>query len=257
MQRHAGLARDGQQVQDRVGRATGGGDARDRVFKGGASQDVSGTNASAQQIHHHRAAVVGNLVFLRVHGRNAVETHGRQADHLHHGGHGVGGVLAAAGARGRAGDVFQFVQVGVCHFSGGVSADRFEYILNGDVLAAIIAGRDGAPVEHEAGNVQSRQGHGSRGDGLVAAHDADHGIEHLSAAHQFDGVGDEFAADQRSTHAFGAHGFAVADGDGVELHGSAARGADAFLDLRRQPAQVEVAGHGFDPGVGDADERLA
>ena len=63
-----------------------------------------------------------------------------------------------------------------------------------------------------------------------------------------------FAADQRCPHAFGAHGFAVADRDRVELHGSAACGADAFLHLGGQAAQVEVAGHGFNPGVGDADD---
>jgi hypothetical protein len=55
----------------------------------------------------------------------------------------------------------------------------------------------------------------------------------------------------------GAHGDAVADGDRVELHRRAARGADALLDLHGELPQVEVAGHGLDPGVGDADDRLA
>ena len=254
---HAGLARDGEQVQDRIGRAAGGGDARDRVLECRASEDVSGADPLAQQIHHHRAAVVSDLVFLRVHGGDAVEAHGRKADHLHHRGHGVGGVLAAAGAGGGAGNVFEFVQFGIRHFAGGVGADGFEHILNGDVFAAKAAGRDGAAIEHEAGNIQPRQGHGPGGNGFVAAHHADHRVEHLPPANQFDGVGDQLAADQRGAHAFRAHGLAVADGDGVELHGCAAGGADAFLHLGREPPQVEVAGHGFDPGVGHADERLA
>ena len=38
--------------------------------------------------------------------------------------------------------------------------------------------------------------------------------------------------------------------------GVPARGADAFGDLDRQVAQLEVARHGADPGVGDADDRL-
>ena len=99
--------------------------------------------------------------------------------------------------------------------------------------------------------------HGGRGDRLVAAHDADDRVKQLSATDQFYRVGDDFAAHQRGLHAFGAHGLAIADGDGVELHGRAAGGTDAFLHLGRQAAQVKVARHGFDPGIGDADERLA
>src|SRR5208282_6683034 len=61
---------------------------------------------------------------------------------------------------------------------------------------------------------------------------------------------------QRRLHAFGAHGFAVGNGDGVEFHGSASGGADAFFHLGRKAAQVEVAGHGLNPGVGYGDQRL-
>ena len=57
---------------------------------------------------HHFAAAEGNFIFLRIHGRNAVEAHRRQADQLHHRRHGVGGVLAAAGSRAGTGDVFEF-----------------------------------------------------------------------------------------------------------------------------------------------------
>src|SRR5690606_41809570 len=60
---------------------------------------------------------------------------------------------------------------------------------------------------------------------------ADDAVEHVAAGDELDGVGDHVAANQRCLHAFGAHGDAVGDGDGVELHGSTAGGADAFLDL--------------------------
>ena len=46
------------------------------------------------------------------------------------------------------------------HFSGGVRADGFKDILNGDVFALVIARGDGAAVEHEARKIQSRQRHG-------------------------------------------------------------------------------------------------
>ena len=39
--------------------------------------------------------------------------------------------------------------------------------------------------------------------------------------------------------------------------GSSASRANAFLHLCRQTAQVEVAGHGFNPRIGDANQRTA
>ncbi len=36
------------------------------------------------------------------------------------------------------------------HFSGGVGADGFEDILNGHVFTVVVAGGDGAAIEHEA-----------------------------------------------------------------------------------------------------------
>ncbi len=225
--------------------------------KAAPRQDVFRRDAFLQQINNNLAAFKRDFIFAGVHGGNSVESHGREADQLHHRRHRVGRVLSAARACARARDIFEFEQLGVGHLAGSVCADRFEHILNGDVFAAIHAGRDRAAVEHEAGEIHAGQRHGGRRDGLVAAYDADDGVEELAAADQFDRIGNDFAADQRGLHAFGAHGFAVADGDGIELHGRAARGANAFLHLGREAAQVEVAGHGFDPGVGDADERLA
>ena len=54
----------------------------------------------------------------------------------------------------------------------------------------------------------------------------------------------------------GAHGDAVGDGDGVELHGRAAGFADALLDGLGDLAEMEVAGADLGPGVGDADDGL-
>jgi len=79
----------------------------------------------------------------------------------------------------------------------------------------------------------------------------------MPAGHQLDGVRNQIAADQRRFHAFRAHGDAVADRHCVEFHGRAPGGADAGLDVRSQLAQVVVARHGFDPGVGHADQRSA
>ena len=169
-ERDSHLARHRQQVQHGVGRSAGAGDAGDRVLERGAGQDVSRRDAFLQQIHNDLAALERDFVLAGVHGGNAVEAHGREADQLHHRRHGVGGVLAAARAGAGTGDVFDFEQFGVGHLAGGVRADGFEHILNGDVFAVILAGRDRAAVEHQAGEIQAQQRHGRRGDGLVAAH---------------------------------------------------------------------------------------
>jgi len=93
--------------------------------------------------------------------------------------------------------------------------------------------------------------------GLIASHHAHDGVEQLSATNQFNGIGNQLATYQRGAHAFGPHGFTIRNGDGVELHRRAAGGANAFFHFRGKPAQVKVARHGFDPGVGHANQRLA
>src|SRR6202034_772393 len=62
---------------------------------------------------------------------------------------------------------------------------------------------------------------------------------------------------ERSTHSLCAHSFAIRDCDSVEFHGRSASRANAFLHLCRQTAQVEVTGHGFNPRIGDANQRTA
>src|SRR5262249_11208271 len=119
------------------------------------------------------------------------------------------------------------------------------------------AGSDGAPIENQTGNVQTGQGHDAAGNGFVAAHQNHQRVKKISTGHQFDGVGDDFAADERSFHSFSAHGDAVGNGNGVEFEGRTTGFANAILDVLSEFAQVVVAGPDFNPGVGDADQRLA
>ena len=78
----------------------------------------------------------------------------------------------------------------------------------------------------------------------------------LPRATELDGVGDHFARDQRSLHSLRAHGDAVGDGDGVELHGRAAGFANAFFQSLGDFAQVNIACADFGPCIGDADDGL-
>ncbi len=139
---------------------------------------------------------------------------------------------------------------------GGVSADAFEDVLDGDVDAVQLAGSDGAAVEHDARDIEAAERHDDAGHVLVAAADADEAVEEIAAGNEFDGVGDHFARDQRGLHALRAHRDAVGDGDGVELHRRAAGLANAFLQGLGDFAQMHVAGADLGPGVGDADDGL-
>ena len=78
----------------------------------------------------------------------------------------------------------------------------------------------------------------------------------VAAGDEFDGVGDDFTGDERGLHALGAHGDAVGDGDGVELHGGSASFADALLYGGGYIAEMKVAGADLGPGVGYANDWL-
>ena len=136
-------------------------------------------------------------------------------------------------------------------------ADRLEHVLDGDVAVLEASGRDRAAVEDDARGCRAAQAPSTpRGDGLVAADkDDDARRSRLPRGDELDRVRDDLAAHQRGAHAFRAHRDAVGDGDGVELERRAAGVADPSLDVRREIAEVIVAGADLDPGVGDPHQR--
>ena len=159
-----------------------------------------------------------------------------------------------APAPGQAG--FKRFKPGIVNATRCVRADALEDILNRDVDSIQFAGRNGSAVEHHAGNVEAAERHDDAGHVFIAAADADQAVKEIAARDQLDGVGDHFARNQRGLHALRAHGDAVGDGDGVELHRRAAGLANAFLERLGNLAQVHVAGADLGPCVGDADDRL-
>ncbi len=233
------FARHRQQVQDGIGGAARSCDTRDRVLEGAARADVARLQVALDRVQNDSPAVGRNIVLARIHLRHHRGVHRRQADHLHHRSHRVGRELPAAGARAGARAVLDLLEVFIAHSTRLVRADRFEHFLNRDVLALELAGQDRSAVQNDARNVQPQQRQRRAGNRLVAGHEADESVELVAARHQFDGVGNHLARDQRGLHALGAHGDAVADGDGVELHGSAAGLADA---RGRRPAPGRAAG---------------
>ena len=256
VERHAGFVGQREQVQHRVGRAAAGDDAGDRVLERLAGEDVARPDAALQQIHHQRADALGDGVLGLEHRRDAGAAERRDAEELAGHRHRVGGELAAAGAGAGAGVIFEVAQPRVAHLAGRVRADRFEHVLDRDVVALERARRDRPAVEHDARQVHPRQRHQRARDRLVAAAEHHHRVEVMAAHHQLDRVGDDLAADERGAHALGAHRDAVRHRDGVELHRRAAGLAHAFLHLGGEAPQVEVARADLGPRVGDADQRL-
>ncbi len=119
-----------------------------------------------------------------------------------------------------------------------------------------MAGLDGAAVNKDRGNIQPRDGDHRAGHVFVAAADGQQAIHARRAANGFDGVGDDFARDQRILHSFGAHGDAVAHGDGAEDLRHGLRLAQGFHGRCGQIVQAGIAGGDGAVAVGDADDGL-
>ena len=111
VERDAVLVRDGEQVQDAVGRAAGRGDAGDPVLERLPGDDRGGPDVPPDEIHHELAGREGGVVLARILGRDAVQAGRRQPDELQDHAHRVGRELAAAGAGARAGRVLDLVQL--------------------------------------------------------------------------------------------------------------------------------------------------
>ena len=255
-QRHTGLPGNRQQVQHPVGRAAGGGDGGDRVLERGPRHDLARPQVLREQLHDQPARLLGDLVFVRVQRRHVVGAGWADPEELDSGRHGIGGELSATRARAGTGVLLDLAELGPAHLAGGDGANGFEDFLERDVMAAMTARTDGAAIEGESREVEPDERHHAGRNRLVAADDHHQAVEEVPTRDQLDRVGDHFAADERGLHAFGPHGDAVGDGDGVELHRRAAGRADPGLDLLRQSSMVEVTWHGFDPAVTHPDDGL-
>ncbi len=253
---HARLAGEGEEVEHRVGRPTGGGDGGYRVLERLAGEDVGRLEAAVQEVHDQLAGLDASLVLAGVVGWRVGVAHRREAEEGERQGHGVGGVLAAARAGAGTGVVLHLLKVPIVHLAYGVGSYGLVDVLDGHVALVEAARRYRPAIDHEAGDVEPEEGHRAGRDGLVAADQAHDGVEHVAAPDELDGVGDHLAAYEGGLHPFGAHRDAVGDGDSVELHRGPASLADAFLDPLGEAPLVEVARHRLDPGVRHPDYRL-
>ena len=142
------------------------------------------------------------------------------AERFDRGGHGVGGVHAAAGARAgnRGRSISSSPSPVIFPVACAPTASNTE-----TMSRRCVPGQNGAAIDEDGRTIQARHGHRAAGHVLVATADGDEAVEARGTHDGFDGIGDDFARDERVFHAFGAHGDAVGDGDGVEEHALAAR----------------------------------
>ena len=235
--------------------------ARNRIFKRLARDDLRRPTVGADCIHEHASGFLRRSVLLLPGGRHSGKLNGRNTENFAGHGHRVGRKLSAACPRARTGIRFECFKAGVVNLACCIRANAFKYVLNRNVnLFAIgavqLARRDRSAVQHHAGNIETTQSHDDAGHIFVAAADADKSVEKIAAGDQFDRVGDHLARNQRSLHTLRAHRDAVGNGDGVELHRRTAGFSNAFLQRFSNFAQVHITGSDFGPGIGDADDRL-
>ena len=253
----SGFAGECQRVQNAVGAAAARRNRRDRVDQRLFGDDFARTDVRFDHLEDQFARVDRDAILVLVHCRDVRHPHRADAQDFGDHRHRVGGVLPAARARSRTSHVLDLPKLLQRDLPRAVRANRFVDADDSRRLTVDrLARQDRPAVEHQRGHVQPDQRHDRAGHGLVAGCQRDHAVEVVAARHQFNRVGDDFAADERGFHAFRAHRDAVADADGVELQRRPTGAANAFFQLGGKTAQVKIAGTDLRPRVGDADQRL-
>ncbi|WP_157576533.1 hypothetical protein [Mycobacterium sp. GA-2829] len=260
-QLHPRLPRDRQQVQHRIGRPAERHHHRDGVLERLLGEDVARGHAAAQHLDD-RLAGAARVVLTAGVDRQRRRTAGqRHAERLGRGGHGVGGVHAAAGAFAGTDRAFDDVDVLAGHQSAGTRADRLEGVDDRDFLLRAVgelgdAGHDRPVVEEDRRQVEPRGGHEHPGDRLVAAGEQHRAVEPFGLHDGLDAVGDHLARHQREVHPLVTHRDAVGDGDGAELQRVTTGGVHAALDRLGEPLQRHVARRDLVPRRRHTDLRL-
>src|SRR5919112_4030951 len=163
------LAGYGEQVEDEVGRPSGGRPGGDAVLEGLAGQDAFWREAALEQLHDEPTGARADFILATVEGRRAGRAHGREAQELEDHGHRVRRVLASARPRPWAGVLFEIKEVLIGHLASGVGSDPLEDILDRHVVALEAAGGNGAGVDDGARYAEPGVGHRGSWDRLVTA----------------------------------------------------------------------------------------
>jgi len=91
---------------------------------------------------------------------------------------------------------------------------------------------------------------------FVTAGNGNVSVVPLRSHNGFDAIGNEVPGLQAVAHTSGAHGYGVADADGVETEGNHAGGGHTFADSFGEAEEMHVACVSLIPDRGDADLRF-
>ena len=181
-QRNIHLACDCNQVKNGIGRTAAGSHAGDGVLNRLAGDDLRRAAIGADGIHQDAAGFARRGVLVRAGGRNPGKVDGRDAEDFAGHRHRVCCELAAASARAGTRVGLKCFKARIVDAACCVRADALEDVLNGNVSAVQLAGRDGATVKHHPRNVEAAESHDDSRHILVAAANAHEAVEKIAAS---------------------------------------------------------------------------
>ena len=239
--------RNREQMQHGIRGTAGRDHDGDRVLESFACKNLTRRDAFLQKIHRGLAGVDANLRARFRHCWDIRAAWNGHAQGLDSGSHGV--CRVHTGARTRAGTrhSLELPQRFGGHLLLRIGAYRLEHVLNGHIPIREMTGHDRAAIQEHGGKIQTSQTHEHPGETLVASGDRDEPVKTLGERDKLNGIGNHFAAHERSLHAFMTHGDRVTHSDRAKLDGCPRCGAHAFLDYRCQPVQMNVARSNFVP----------
>ena len=249
----ADMAGGGVDVDRGVGRSADGGIDHDAVLERLAGEEVGRLEVFPDHLHRALAGFIGNLAALTIRRGYCSAPGQREAERFRqriHRGRRAHGVAMADRRRGGRDDLHELFVVDLAR---GHFLARFPDHGAGPGALAIVPSVEHRPAgQHDGGNVHGGRRHHAGGGGLVAAGGQHHAVQRI-AEQDFDQAEIGKVAIQRSSRALAG----LLDRMGRELHGDAARFANAFTNALRQFDMMAVAGGEVVAGLRDADDRLA
>ena len=182
-ERHADVARDGVDVDRRVGRAADRAVDDDRVLERLAREDVRRLQVLPHHLDDPLAGPIGDLAALAVGRRDrraAGQAHAERFGERVHGRGGAHRVAMADRGRGGGDDLHELLVVDLA--LGEVGARLPDDGARAAALAMMPAVEHGPAGEHDGGNVDRRRGHDAGRRRLVAAGRQHHAVDEI--AHQ-------------------------------------------------------------------------
>ena len=249
----AEAAGNGEQMDDRVGRAADRGIDLDRVLEGVAGQHLGDRQVFLDHLDDPRAGIFGERVAPGIDRRDRRAAGRLQAESLGDTRHRRGGAHGHAMALGAAHAGFRVLVILGRHAAGAqLGGEAPDVGAGADILALELAVQHRAAGDHHRRDIDAARAHDLRRRGFVATAQQDHAVERIGADRFLD-IHRHQIAEQ---HGGRAH-HRLAERHGGEFEREAAGFPDAALDRLGDLAEMGVARGYLGRRIGDADDRPA